>query len=309
MSYVRCQRCGERASMRLHQHRLNFCKEHYFEWVLKQTDSTIQKYDMFGKKTRVLIAVSGGKDSLALWDVLWRLGYQADGFFIDLGIDAGIGYSAHSKHFAADFAAARNLSLQVIDLRAQYGEGIPELARRTQRGKGRPCSLCGMVKRHLMNETAVAGGYEVVATGHNLDDEAAVLFANVLGWNQEQLQRQSPTLPRRGGMPAKVKPFFRLYERETAAYALLQGIPYVYEECPFAEGSTSLSHKVILNQMEDQSPGTKMRFVMNYLKAKQSGFFLQETHAEIVAELHPCPKCGQATASPNFCVFCRTMEH
>ena len=165
-----------------------------------------------------------------------------------------------------------------------------------------------MVKRHIMNATASAGNYDIVATGHNLDDEAAVLFANVFGWDTVQLLRQSPILPPRLGMPAKVKPFYRFYERETAAYAFLRGISYVTDECPFVEGSTTISYKNILNQMEDQSPGTKMRFVMNYLKTRQSGFFREEPNETLSAELQPCPGCGQATNSSNLCVFCRTMD-
>ncbi|NSW51182.1 MAG: adenine nucleotide alpha hydrolase family protein [Anaerolineae bacterium] len=307
MSYIRCQVCGQRASIRMRQHRLNYCKDHFLEWMLKHTDSTIQKYRMFGRNTRVLVAISGGKDSLALWDILWRLGYHADGFYIDLGIDEGLDYSSQSRQFAEQFATSRNLALTVIDFKKEYGESIPTLAARTQRGKGKPCSICGMVKRHLMNQAAEQGGYSVVATGHNLDDEAAVLFSNMLGWNQTQLARQAPALSGRDGMAGKVKPLFRCYERETAAYAFLQRIAYIETECPFSAGSTSISYKHLLNQMEDRSPGTKMRFVMNYLKAKEDGFFHIENTNGQDEGLHPCPVCGQATSNPDMCVFCRTI--
>ena len=85
-------------------------------------------------------------------------------------------------------------------------------------------------------------------------------------WNGGYLVRQAPVLPAdKPGLARKVKPFCRLYERETAAYALVRGIEYIYDECPFAEGSTSIAHKEILNQMEKDSPGTKLQFYLNFL--------------------------------------------
>ena len=80
----------------MRQHKLALCKEHYLEWVPEQTERFIKKYEMFSHDDKVLVAVSGGKDSLALWDILHRLGYQADGLYLGLGIDAGIDYSHES---------------------------------------------------------------------------------------------------------------------------------------------------------------------------------------------------------------------
>ena len=58
--------------------------------------------------------------------------------------------------------------------------------------------------------------YDVLVTGHNLDDEAAVLFSNTLGWDLDLLQRQSPVLPAKMGLTRKTKPFCRFYEKESA---------------------------------------------------------------------------------------------
>jgi len=71
----------------MRQHRLALCKEHYLEWVPEQTERFIKKYNMFTRNEKILVAVSGGKDSLSLWGILVRLGYQADVFYIGLVID------------------------------------------------------------------------------------------------------------------------------------------------------------------------------------------------------------------------------
>lgn len=288
----------------MRQHKLALCEVHYPEWFVAQTQRAIERYRMFGPGDRVLVAVSGGKDSLSLWDVLLQLGYQADGLYIDLGIDDGAGYSAASREKAERFAAQRpKAHLTVVDLKAGYGEALPEVARRVQRGRGKPCSVCGLIKRHVMNRITRDGGYDVLATGHNLDDEVAVLFGNVLHWQTGYIARQAPVLPAsRDGLARKVKPFCRLYERETAAYALITSIDYIYDECPYVVGATSLRYKGILNQMEEESPGTKLQFYLGFLQARKEGFFCERVEE---VELHPCSNCGQPTSAPGLCAFCR----
>src|SRR5512136_1492218 len=111
---MKCNTCTEKAVIHMRQHKLALCKEHFLEWLPAQTQRFIQKYEMFSQSERILVAVSGGKDSLSLWDILWRLGYQADGLYIGLGIDEGIGYSAESHRLAEKFAQERGLTLHVV---------------------------------------------------------------------------------------------------------------------------------------------------------------------------------------------------
>jgi tRNA-5-methyluridine54 2-sulfurtransferase len=310
---MRCRTCGAPAAINMRQHKLSLCAEHFPPWILKQTARAIRKYRMFAPEERILVAVSGGKDSLALWDVLLKLGYRADGLYIDLGIGAAADaststpYSLRSREKAEAFAAARpDVVLHIVDVAATYGETISELADRKRRTDS-PCSLCGLIKRHEMNRVALEAGYDVLATGHNLDDEAAVLFGNVLHWQVGYLRRQGPVLPADGeGLARKVKPFCRFYERETAAYTLITGIDYIYEECPFATGATSIAHKATLLKMEHETPGTKLHFYVNFLRAKEEG--LITTNLDTPPQLQQCPKCGQPTASDSLCRFCRLWE-
>ncbi len=307
-----CRVCGEKAAVNMRQHKLALCGPHFVDWVHKQTDRFIEKYHMATRDERILVAVSGGKDSLALWDILLTLGYQADGLYIGLGIDGGIDYSGQSYGYVQDFIAARPdqaLTLHTVDVEQIYGATIPAAARLTLRGHKKPCSLCGLTKRHIMNRVALDHGYDVLATGHNLDDEAAVLFGNTLTWQTDYLARQGPVLPpSHPGLARKVKPLFRFYEREMAAYAILRGIDYVYEECPHAAGATSLRYKEILNQMELDSPGVKLQFFLRFLKARDDyGVFALADAGEAVA-LNTCPRCEQPTTNDGECAFCRTWD-
>lgn len=304
---MKCRKCGGKASLNMRQHRLALCKEHFLEWVPEQTERFIKKYQMFTREEKILVAVSGGKDSLALWDILTRLGYQADGLYLGLGIDGGIGYSHESQRLTEKFADENNLKLHVLDVEKEYGSSIPVLSEISHRGHGKPCAVCGLAKRHEMNRIARDLGYDVLATGHNLDDEAAVLFGNTMQWASEYILRQGPVLPASDGLARKVKPLCRFYEREMTAYSLARGIEYIYDECPFAEGSKQIFYKEALNQLETARPGAKLTFYVKFLDAKKSGELFIDKNIE-QAHLHACPKCGQPTSAPGLCSFCRMIE-
>jgi len=292
----------------MRHHRLSLCGLHYLEWLPSQVQRFIEKYRMFTLDDRILVAVSGGKDSLALWDVLNQLGYQTEGVYIDLGINEEIAYSIQSRQAVESYELKQGLSLHVIDLRTEFGETIPEINRRTHRGRVKPCSACGLVKRHVLNDFAQQGGYDVIVTGHNLDDEAAILLANTLDWSLEFLARGYPVLPAKPGFTKKAKPFCRTTEREAAAYTILRGINYVKNECPFSLDSKQLTNKNILNEWEDERPGMKLRFYLHYLQALQKGAFLWKQENDQVIAARQCPQCGQPTTTGNLCAFCQLFE-
>ena len=293
---MKCRICGKKAVIYMPQHRLALCKDCYPDWFLRQVRRTIGTYRMFGKGDKILVAVSGGKDSLSLWHALVELGYEADGLYIHLGIERG-GYSERSLRAVEGMAERLGRPLHVVRVEEEVGATIPKLARRDGRSI---CSVCGIVKRYYMNKVALEGGYSCVATGHNLDDEAATLLSNVLRWEVGYLGRQGPVLPESDGLAKKVKPFCRLTEKETLMYALLRGIEFVEQECPYSRGATSIFLKRILNEIEHRSPGTKLQFYTNFLKV--SGLFKFEE-----PKLEPCEVCGQPTTA-KICAFCRLVR-
>lgn len=298
---MKCRVCREPAVIDIRRHNANFCTDHFLRLVRDQTAKAIDDFEMLQPGERVLVAVSGGKDSLALWDVLKELGYEADGFYIGLGIG---GYSDRSGDMVRDFAAQRGLTLHQVDLRSTYDTDVPTAAKATRRV---PCSACGLSKRHLFDKAALDGGYDAVATGHNLDDEAAVLFGNTLRWQTEYLARQMPVLPARPGFPRKIKPLVRLGEREMAAYCVLRGIDYIVEECPMAVGNKHLGYKEALNEIEATSPGSKHDFYFGFL-SRAAERFRDAAPADLAeAVLATCERCGSPSTA-EVCAFCRLIE-
>ena len=296
---MKCTVCRGPAVIDLRRHNANFCGDHFLKFCRDQVAKAISQHDMIAAGHRVLVAVSGGKDSLALWDLLIELGYDVEGMTIGLGIGD---YSKASTAASVAFAESRGLPLRLIDLRGEYGYDIPTAAAVTRRV---PCSSCGMSKRHLIDSAARDGGFDVVATGHNLDDEAAVLLGNVLHWHTGYLGRQAPVLPERDGFPRKVKPLVRLSERETAAYCVIRGIDYIVDECPMAEGNRHLRYKEALNTIEATSPGTKHAFYFEFLDKAADRFRPEAAVAQ--DSLRPCTVCGSPT-SAEVCAFCRLVD-
>jgi uncharacterized protein (TIGR00269 family) len=292
---MKCKRCGDPAVIEVRRHNAAWCRDCFVTVFRNQVERTIDGWGMFTAEDRILVAVSGGKDSLALWDVLLDLGYQAAGLYLGLGIG---GYSDRSHDVTAAFAERRGATLVTVDLEQEYGFDIPTAGRKGSRST---CAVCGLSKRYVFNKAAVDGGFDVVATGHNLDDEAATLMGNTLRWNTEYIARQSPVLPAVDGMVKKVKPLHRLSELETAAFAFLRGIDYVVEECPLVAGNTQLRYKEAMNAIEARSPGTKAQFFLGYLD-RGMPLFASEDRADVVA----CERCGQPTTG-RFCAFCRAQ--
>jgi tRNA(Ile)-lysidine synthase TilS/MesJ/sulfur carrier protein ThiS len=304
---ARCDACKKTAVIEIQRHHAAFCAEHFIDHVSGQVRHAIDRLKMMSYADRILVAVSGGKDSLALWDVLLDMGYRADGLYLGLGIHD---YSARSGQVVRRFAERRGARLHMVDLADEYGYDIPAATKLRRRSS---CGVCGLSKRYVFNRIAVQHGYDVMATGHNLDDEAATLLGNVLRWQAPFLARQSPCLPASGGMARKVKPLYRLGEREMAAYCIVKGIDYVVEECPMVAGNTVLRYKHALNELERHSPGTKAAFLFGFLdRARDEHFPAERSDASAVVA---CTKCGMPTGVPTsgddrpaICAFCRTRD-
>ncbi len=303
---MNCSKCKTKAVIGLPRHNAAFCKSCFTDYAHDQVARAIKHDRMFTKEQRILVAVSGGKDSLALWDILLKMGYRADALYVDLGI---AGYSTRSREkvtaFADRVAKAAGAALLIHEVQESEGAGIRELAMLTHRPT---CSTCGTIKRYQFNRAAIEHDYDVMATGHNLDDEAARLLGNVLRWQEEYLDKQAPSLPASiEGFAKKVKPLYRLSEREMAAYAVLNRIDYVVEECPMAKGSKMLVYKEVLNRLETESPGTKQAFYCGFLdrQGRTQPAVTSMTEKD-QATLHPCPTCGQPTTG-EVCAYCKMM--
>jgi len=237
-----------------------------------------------------MVAVSGGKDSLAVWDILHELGYTTKGLHINLSIE---GFSEGSVEAVKHFAQQRNLDWVEYPLYKIFGYTVPDIRARTRR---KICSLCGLLKRQMLNRMTILEGFGALVVGHNLDDEAGRLLGNLVRHRTQYLEKHSIFLPStHPRFPAKLKPLYRLEASEIRTYCTLKGIIPLDMKCPMSHGATSHIFKEALDFLEDEMPGTKRDFLFHYAKRK----VLNEERSPFVE----CRQCGEPSYD-GLCSVC-----
>ena len=196
---MKCRRCKATAVVALPSHNSAFCATCFLDFFSRQVAKGIEAHRLMTKEDKVLVALSGGKDSLALMLELSRQGYDVTGLHIDLAIP---GSSPAARGVVERFCDAHGFPLIVRDMAAE-GMPIPKVKETLKRPI---CSACGKIKRYFFNRTAREQGFTVLATGHNLDDEVARLTSNTLRWDRAYLSDQGPALADDEGIARKVKP-------------------------------------------------------------------------------------------------------
>lgn len=302
---MKCTRCKSTAVVALPSHNSGFCENCYLDFFTGQVEKGIRRQRLFTHEDRILVALSGGKDSLALMYELARLEYDVTGLHIDLGIPNS---SEGARRSVEEFCAKHGLALIVKEM-ASEGLAIPLVKARLKRPV---CSACGKIKRHYFNKTALDQGFTALATGHNLDDEVARLFSNTLRWDIPYLSDQGPALEAeegavagQGGFARKVKPLWRLSEYETANYAFLRGIDYHHAPCPYSKGASFTFYKTLWADLEEEMPGRKLDFYQGFLERGRP-VFAGAAEQECL-ELSACAVCGMPT-SQEVCGVCRIRE-
>lgn len=291
---MKCRRCGEIAQVALPSHHTGFCAPCFETYFLKQVERGIHDHKQFTTDDRVLLAVSGGKDSLGLLLALTELGYSITALHIDLGIPVS---SECARATVEAFCQKHGIKYHILET-ASKGLPIPLVKKHINRPI---CSVCGKIKRHWFNRFAYENGFNVLATGHNLDDEVARLFANTLRWDRAYLSGQGPVKPAEGKFVKKVKPLCRLTEYETAVWCFLKGIEHVLAACPYSGGASFTGHKKLLASLEENSPGMKMQFYGHFLERGKPAF---EAIQESAPPLNECSHCG-FPSSQEMCGVCR----
>lgn len=279
---MKCRKCGGIAVANLKAYGIALCENCYIEFYLRLVKKSIKRFKILKNGEKILAAVSGGKDSSAMVAVLKDLGYNFEMLYIDLGIGE---YSAESEKIVRELSETVDVNLNVVRL-AEYGFTISDLRRKRRK----ECSGCGIAKRYLMNRFARENGFDVIVTGHTVEDIVSFYLKNVSGgakpWAEKLMPRNDP-FDRK--VVARAKPLFEISEKENMLYVLLKDIPFTLMECPYAPEP---EWKEIIYEIERKKPGFSKNFVRGLL-SKDEGF-----------EIRYCKICGEVT-NRDVCAFCR----
>ena len=265
--------------------------------VEKEVVETIEKYGLISDGDKVVVALSGGKDSTAVLYILKKLGYDVEGLMIDLHLGK---WSDIHKENMTKFCAANDIGLTVVDLKAEIGQGICFVKAVLAKKKGLTgCTVCGIIKRWVLNKWARKMGADVIVTGHNLDDEAQNVLMNFLKGNVLLGVNSSPATGGKEveGFAQRIKPLFFTPEDEIRRYAKSKNFDILYDKCPCAFGTYRVETR---EWMAGISNKEKLAIVENFQK------LIPGLRKENVTELRKCRKCGEPGRG-ELCNFCKIM--
>jgi len=299
---MRCRRCRKKDT-EITLEGLKFCTECFSIYFENQFQKAIEGKGlgekMAFKQDRIAVAVSGGKDSMTCLYLFKKYGFNVEGIHLNLGFGE---ISQKAERLIKDFAKKHKFKIIIINTKKDLGIDLPSIFKKHKNKK--ICGICGTIKRYLLNKIAIEKGFTVLATGHNLDDGCSVLLKSLLVWDVEGLARHFPILPSRNQkLIKKIKPLFRVTDKEIKKYAEIMKIDHLEETCPYAKGRVTLfKTKEILEDINKKFPGFKRQFYFGFLENKKL-FKRPEP------KLNECKICRMLTTNPDMCAFCKLIKN
>ncbi|MEZ0290061.1 MAG: TIGR00269 family protein [Sulfolobales archaeon] len=305
---VVCDVCRSREAVVFQKHTgLRLCRECFIRDVEKRVLNEIKRFKMFLDNERVLLALSGGKDSFVLLDILSKTHdtSKLGGVTVVEGIR---GYNRiEDLEQLKNIARERGVELHIVHVKDLAGYSVDELVERSREKnlKISPCTFCGIYRRRGINRVARELGYDKVATAHNLDDEVQTLFINLLRGDENRIITLHPLRnnPSELLVP-RVKPLRKIYEYETARYAYLKGYKPQEVECPYLSLTPSLRARIreILYVLEEERPGILLKILEEYDK------LYEERALKTRVNLWTCEICGEPTnPGRKICKSCELL--
>ncbi len=265
--------------------------------VEKEILKTIKNYNLIGKKEKVVVALSGGKDSTSVLYILKRVGFNVQGLLIDLGL--GEWSKIHNEKMTK-FCADLKAPLVIVDLKKEIGHGICFIKSVLKKQKNLTgCAVCGIAKKWILNRWAKKFNADKLVTGHNLDDEAQNVLMNFLKGNVLLGVNSGPATGGKKieGFVQRVKPLFFIPESEILKYAKEKNFDILYDKCPCAFGTYRIEMR---NWIKDLSDEEKLKIVKGFQKI---AFKLRKEHSK---EIFKCSNCGEPSRG-EVCSFCNIV--
>ncbi|MBI2134478.1 TIGR00269 family protein [Candidatus Woesearchaeota archaeon] len=293
------------------------CKSHFTEYFESKVFKTIRQFDLIEKEEHLGIALSGGKDSLTLLHLLNKLSKQNPKIRLTaIAINEGIhDYRDKTLITAKEFCEKNNIPLHIYSFEDEFGMSLDDALKILD---VKPCTICGIFRRYLLNKKSKELGFTKLATGHNLDDEAQSILMNQFKNNIQASARLGPKVGIKHAQAAsgtgsignknfvqRIKPLYLCTEKEVTVYAYINGLLDNFNECPNVSKSYRAQIRDMLNNFENDNPGTKYAIINSFLQALPDlkGRFKD-------GEINSCSNCGEPSSKDkcNACKFADKLE-
>jgi uncharacterized protein (TIGR00269 family) len=279
------------------------CKDCFIESVEKIAIKTIKKEKLLDKGDKVLVALSGGKDSVTTLEILDSFRKRNIIDICAVTVDEGIAnYRQDGVDIAIRHAQRLGIEHKVVSLKEDYGITLDEIMQR-ENHKG-SCTYCGVFRRTIINKAAREMGATKIATGHNLDDEVQGIMMNYLEGNTDNLTKLGAKSESEADeFTTKIKPLRDLPEREIGLYVVAKELEVHFDSCPYAMQSFRGEVSEVINQLAEKHPTIKYSTLRGYDKIK--GILKQELKKEFAHGR--CKRCGEPSSN-ELCKACSFLE-
>jgi len=307
---IKCDNCKKDAIIYLAYGKHNFCKDHFNYFFEKRFKKTIRQFKLIENKDYLGVATSGGKDSMVLLYLVNKIFKSRRLNFCAIFVDEGTpDYSNKTKEVVINFCKENQIKLLESSHENEFGKSTADVAKEYDKKEGSVCTYCGVMRRQTINKLANIKGVTKVATGHNLDDECQTILMNLIDNDLTRFFRTGPMVGiiRMKETKPRIKPFYLTPEREIAAYALYNNIPFHHCNCPFFRGAKRNKFRNFLNENEVIHPGAKFSLIKSFLSIKdlvKTKDIIQKIKTK---KIKKCEICGTETSS-KICKACELLK-
>lgn len=299
-----CTKCGNpNVIIKKEQSGQYLCKDCFIDSIEKKVIKTVRKEKLLDKGDKVLVALSGGKDSVTTLEILNSFRELNIIDICAVTVDEGIdNYRQDGVDIAIRHAERLGIEHKIVSLKDTYGITLDEIMEKPNH-KG-SCSYCGVFRRTIINKAARDMGATKIATGHNLDDEVQAIMMNYLEGNTDNLTKLgAKTESKAEEFTVKIKPLREIPEREIGLYVVAKELEVHFASCPYAQQSFRGEVSEVINKLSEDHPTIKYSTLRGYDKIKNAlkdDFKKEYSHGR-------CVKCGEPSAN-ELCKACSFIE-
>ncbi|RME80055.1 MAG: TIGR00269 family protein [Methanobacteriota archaeon] len=292
-----CHYCNNEAYVYLPYAARELCEKHFSKLIESRFSRSLREEGL-KPHAKVLVGLSGGKDSATLLYMLKKLTSKIPLSIVAVTIDEGIAnYRSKSVEAAEKLCKELDIEHVIVPFSKEVGKSLDEAM---EDNPEPACGYCGVFRRYLLNKAARDLKADYVAIGHNLDDAVQTVMMNLLRNEPSRIARFFKPLSTSDDFVPRLKPLIHIPEKEIVLYALSKGLVFDDGECPYANRSIRYDVRVLLNNLEDRYPGAKFRILRSALSIVESMKFEP-------VKMKPCSICSMPTNN-DVCMFCSMKE-
>ena len=293
---MKCDKCENNSVYVRKYSGESLCSECFSNSILRKTAKTISKYNMIKNDELVCVGVSGGKDSLALLNILNQMAQSHNFRIMAVTIDEGIpGYRDEALKIVEDYCNKLNVKHKVYSYKDLFELTLDEALDMRENEKTTSCSICGTLRRRALDHAAADINADVIATAHNLDDTLQTFLINMISGDTNKIGWMDPDTS--SNSLRKIKPFCEIYESEIVFYAFTNQIPFQTEPCPHMNEGVRTELREFLNKLENSHSGIKNNLYRSSLKISQ---ILKDSNYK---QKTVCSNCG-SECTGKICSVC-----